>query len=131
MQIRLTSVLVDDQAHALDFYTRVLGFQLDKDMPAGGARWLTVTSPEGAAGVELLLEPNGMDFAREFQRQLYERGIPATAFFSADIQAEYERLVERGVRFKAPPAEMGPAIVAQFDDTCGNWIQLVQVPAGD
>lgn len=107
----------------------MLGFVPDKDIPAGEGRWLTVTAPEGADGVELLLEPTGMDFARDYQKALYERGIPLTAFFSADIQAEYDRLVACGVTFKAPPMSMGPATIAQFDDTCGNWIQLVQVTA--
>ena len=55
MQIRLSSVLVDDQEQALRFYTTVLGFVKDKDIPMGPFRWLTVNSPEGAQGVELVL----------------------------------------------------------------------------
>jgi catechol 2,3-dioxygenase-like lactoylglutathione lyase family enzyme len=42
MQIRLSSVLVDDQEKALRFYTTVLGFVKDKDIPTGPFRWLTV-----------------------------------------------------------------------------------------
>lgn len=126
MRIRLVSVLVDDQARALDFYTRVLGFKLDKDIPMGAARWLTVTSPEGASGVEVVLEPTGYEFAKTYQRELYERGIPITAFGSGDVQAEYERLKAAGVSFRQPPTPMGPTTLAQFDDTCGNWIQLFQ-----
>jgi hypothetical protein len=30
------------------------------------------------------------------------------------------------VQFRSKPAEAGPAIVAVFDDTCGNLIQIVQ-----
>lgn len=33
MQITLTSILVDDQAKALAFYTEVLGFQEKHDIP--------------------------------------------------------------------------------------------------
>jgi catechol 2,3-dioxygenase-like lactoylglutathione lyase family enzyme len=40
MQIRLSSVLVDDQEKALRFYTTVLGFVKDKDIPMGPFRWL-------------------------------------------------------------------------------------------
>lgn len=36
MQIVVTSVFVDDQAKALDFYTRVLGFEKKADVPLGG-----------------------------------------------------------------------------------------------
>src|SRR5918992_936695 len=40
MKIVTTSVLVDDQAKALTFYTDVLGFAKKTDMPAGEHRWL-------------------------------------------------------------------------------------------
>ena len=58
MKITLSSVIVNDQARALRFYTEVLGFVVKKDIPLGEHRWLTVASPEGVAGVELLLEPD-------------------------------------------------------------------------
>ena len=45
---------------------------------------------------------------------------------SGDVQAEYERLNAAGVSFRQPPTPMGPTTLAQFDDTCGNWIQLFQ-----
>ena len=35
MRINLTSVLVDDQAKALRFYTEVLGFVKKQDVPMG------------------------------------------------------------------------------------------------
>ncbi len=46
MKITVTSVLVDDQAKALRFYTDVLGFEKKTDIPLGEASWLTVISPE-------------------------------------------------------------------------------------
>jgi hypothetical protein len=60
MQMRLVSVTVDDQETALGFYTGKLGFVKRADIAIGPIRWLTVSSPEGAGGVELLLEK--MDF---------------------------------------------------------------------
>ncbi|WP_411161953.1 VOC family protein, partial [Idiomarina sp. Sol25] len=45
MKIHVTSVFVDDQARALDFYVGKLGFQLKNDIPVGENRWLTVVSP--------------------------------------------------------------------------------------
>ena len=48
MQIRLSSVMVDDREKAQRFYTTVLGFVKDKDIPMGPFRWLTVNSPQGA-----------------------------------------------------------------------------------
>ena len=58
MKIKLTSVIVDDQKKALEFYTKVLGFIKKLDVPAGKFRWLTVVSHEEPNGTELLLEPN-------------------------------------------------------------------------
>jgi catechol 2,3-dioxygenase-like lactoylglutathione lyase family enzyme len=129
MQIRLASVLVDNQDNALHFYTTILGFVKSKDLPMGPFRWLTVSSPEGAEGVELVLEPMGFPPAREFQKALFNAGIPATAFISNDIDAEYRRLKALGVSFRGEPKTMGPIKAVIFEDTCGNLINLVQPAA--
>ncbi|ALG10142.1 VOC family protein [Kibdelosporangium phytohabitans] len=126
MKIVVTSVFVDDQAKALAFYTGVLGFEKKTDEPAGAARWLTVTSPGEPDGVELLLEPNGTDIAKDYQTRLREAGIPATMFGTDDVQAEYDRLTGLGVRFTQPPTSMGPVTNAVFEDTCGNLIMISQ-----
>ena len=127
MQIKLTSVMVDDQARALKFYTEVLGFVLSKDIPMGEYRWLTVVSPEGPGDIELLLEPMGFPPARVYQKALFEAGIPATAFSVDDIHKEFERMKALGVKFKQEPTKMGPVTISVFEDTCGNLIQMVQV----
>ena len=46
MKIKLTSIYVDDQQKALDFYTDKLGFAKKADFTNGPYRWLTVTSPD-------------------------------------------------------------------------------------
>jgi predicted enzyme related to lactoylglutathione lyase len=126
MQIRLASVMVEDQEAALRFYTSVLGFVKHADIPMGESRWLTVVSPEGAEGVELVLEPMGFDPARTFQKALFEAGIPWTAFITHDMDAEYRRLKARGVVFRGEPQDLGMITTALFEDTCGNLINLVQ-----
>ena len=126
MKINLTSVMVDDQDKALKFYTEVLGFVKKNDIPVGEARWLTVVSPEGPDGVELLLEPMGFPPARTYQKALFEAGIPLTSFAVDDIQKEYERMKNLGVVFKTAPTKMGPVTIAVFEDTCGNLIQMAQ-----
>lgn len=126
MKINLSSVLVDDQDKALKFYTEVLGFVKKTEIPLGTAKWLTVVSPEGPDGIELLLEPMGFPPARTYQKALFEAGIPLTAFAVEDIQREHERMERLGVVFKTKPTQTGPVTVAVFDDTCGNLIQLVQ-----
>jgi hypothetical protein len=88
MQIRLASVKVENQENALQFYTTVLGFVKKKAIPMGRFRWLTVSSPDGAEGVELGLEPLGFAPARTYQKALFAAGIPATAFIANDIDSE-------------------------------------------
>ena len=127
MKIVITSVLVDDQAKALAFYTEKLGFVKSKDVPLGAYRWLTVVSPEGAHGVELLLEPTGHPASAPFQKALFDSNVPATSFGTDDIQAEFKRLSDKGVVFRKPPTKMGPVTIAVFEDTCGNLIQMAQV----
>ena len=127
MQIKIASVMVDDQAKALNFYTEKLGFTKMADIPMGPEyRWLTVISPDGVAGVELALEPMGFAPAKVFQKALYEAGIPATAFTTTDLPAEVARLKSRGVVFRGEPQDMGPIVAIMFEDGCGNLIHLVQ-----
>jgi len=129
MQIRIASVMVDNQENALGFYTTKLGFVKKNDIPMGQFRWLTVASPEGAEGVELLLEPMGFAPAQTYQKALFAAGIPATAFITSDIDSEYRRLKDLGVRFRGEPMSMGPITAVLFEDTCGNLINLVQPAA--
>ena len=130
MKITLTSVLVDDQAKALAFYTDVLGFEKKTDVPMGEHRWLTVVSPDAPDGVELVLEPDEHPAAKPFKAALVEDGIPFTSFGVDDVQREYERLRGLGVRFTQQPTAMGPVTTAVLDDTCGNLIQIAQASAG-
>ena len=124
MKINLASVFVDDQDKALSFYTETLGFVKKTEMPAGEFKWLTVVSPEDPDGVELVLEPSDHPAVKPFKDAIVADGIPYTSFAVTDVQAEYERLSARGVKFLQKPTSMGPVTTAVFDDTCGNLIQI-------
>ncbi len=126
VKIILTSVFVNDQEKALKFYTQKLGFVKKQDVPVGKFKWLTVVSPDDQDGTELLLEPNDNPVARTYQEGIFKQGIPAMSFGVEDIHEEYEKLKERGVKFTMEPTKMDPVIVAVFDDTCGNLIQIMQ-----
>jgi RNA polymerase sigma factor (sigma-70 family) len=128
IKLGLTSVMVaeQDQDRALKFYTEILGFVKKMDMPAGGGRWITVVSPDEPDGTELLLEPIGFAFARTYQRELHDAGIPYTSFMVANVEQQYERLVKLGVAFPTRPTRTGPTTIAVLDDTCGNLIQIFQ-----
>ena len=126
MKIIVTSIFVEDQNKALQFYSETLGFVKKHDVPAGEFRWITLVSPEDQKGTEIVLEPNNNPIAKDYQNRLFEEGIPVTMFGVEDIQKEYERLLQLGVKFTMEPTKMGDITIAVFDDTCGNLIQIIQ-----
>src|SRR5689334_5666606 len=119
LKIKLTSIMVDDQAKALAFYTEILGFKKKQDFPVGEYRWISVVAPE-RDDLELALEPNANPAGRAFQQAMFAQGIPVAAFEVDDLATEFARLTSHGVAFTQPPTEMGPVHVAVFSDTCGN-----------
>jgi predicted enzyme related to lactoylglutathione lyase len=125
MRIRLANIFVDDQRAALAFYTEVLGFVLRNDVPLGNDAWLTVGAPDDPDGPELLLEPTRHHAVRPFRDAMRADGIPVAQFAVDDVHAEHARLVGLGVEFTMPPWDIGSAIIAVFDDTCGNLIQII------
>ena len=127
MKIKLTSVFVNDQNKALDFYTKVLGFVKKADVGAGNYRWLTVVSPEEPNGSQIVLEPNVNPAARTYQEAIFKQGIPTTMFFVDDIQKEHQRLKGLGVKFTMQPTKVTGSTIAKLDDTCGNLIQITQL----
>ena len=127
MRITHTSVFVSDQAKALEFYTKILGFVKKQDVPTGKFRWLTVVSAKNLEGPELLLEPNDNPVSQAYQQGIFNQGIPAAAFSVEDLQKEYERLKSLEVVFVTPPKKMDNVAIATFNDTCGNLIQIMQV----
>jgi predicted enzyme related to lactoylglutathione lyase len=126
MQVKFMSVMVKDQEKALRFYTKILGFKKMADIPMGKYRWLTVVSPDGVKGTELVLEPLAFGPAKVFQKELFKAGIPWTALTSKNIHKEYQKLAGKGVKFLGEPLQVGPIWMVLFEDTCGNLINLVQ-----
>ena len=47
-------------------------------------------------------------------------------FYVDNVQEEFDRLTKLGVEFSMKPTDVGTVIVAVFDDTCRNYIQLVE-----
>ena len=127
MKVYVTSVLVDDQAKALDFYTNKLGFEVKHDLPLGHHRWLTVVEKGKPESTQVLLEPSEHPAAKPFKAALVRDGIPLTSFQVDNLDAEYARLQGLGVAFTVAPMDAGTVKMAILDDTCGNLIQLIEM----
>ncbi|MTV23567.1 VOC family protein [Staphylococcus delphini] len=126
MKIIATSLFVNDQEKAKQFYTTQLGFELKHDIDLGGARWLTVVERDSDNPVEVVLEPNQNPIAQDYQTRLFESGIPATMFGVDDLDATHQDLTAKGIKFTKAPMTMGDVKLAIFDDTCGNLIQIIE-----
>jgi predicted enzyme related to lactoylglutathione lyase len=127
MKIKVTSIYVDDQEKALRFYTEVLGFVKKTDFSQGPYRWLTLASAEEPDGTELQLALNSNPAAKTYQQAMFQQNQPATMFFTDDLQADYERMKERGAEFTMPPTDVTASKVATLKDTCGNLIQVTEL----
>jgi len=126
MKLQTISIFVDDQQRAVDFYTSRLGFEVAADIAVGEFRWLTVVDAANPGGTQISLEPKGHPAVAPFTAALHADGIPFCVLGVDDVQSEYDRLLEFGVAFSRPPTAIGPVIIAEFDDTCGNLLQLSQ-----
>ena len=126
IRVKLISILVTAQDAARRFYTDVHGFHIKHDVSRGETAWLTLVAPDDVNGVELLLEPTGHPAAAAMQQALHNDGIPLAQLYTDDIAAQFAQLKAKGVVFRDEPKTAGPTKFADFDDTCGNLIRLVE-----
>lgn len=127
-----TTIYVNNQDQAYDFYVNKLGFEVRTDAKMeGGFRWLTV-GPKNQPELEIvLMEPKpGFMFDEETVKQLralIEKGVLGAGVFDTDdCRATYEELKRRGVEFLSPPEEKFYGIEAIMKDSSGNWFSLTQ-----
>jgi predicted enzyme related to lactoylglutathione lyase len=110
------ALLISDQDKALDFYTKVIGFEKRIDAPTpNGPRFLTVGVP--GQDFELVLWP-GTPAKAELGSAVYTIEVD-------DCRAAFEALASRGVKFE--PAELLQfpwGYVARFKDPDGNLLQV-------
>jgi predicted enzyme related to lactoylglutathione lyase len=127
MKIKVTTLYVDDQEKALQFYTDVLGFVKKTDFSQGPYRWLTIASPEEPDGTEVQLALNNNPAAKTYQQALFQQNQPAAMFFTDDLQADYNRIKASGAEFTMPPTDVTASKIAMLKDTCGNLIQVTEL----
>jgi predicted enzyme related to lactoylglutathione lyase len=115
------SVFVKDQDKALDFYTKVLGFEKRVESPTPERpRFLSI----GLKGqdFELVLWPGTPGQGQPFQG----RATAAYTIETADCRKAFETLKSRGVKFDTDVLEYPWGYVAVFQDADGNRLQLRQ-----
>ena len=76
-----------------------------------------------------MLEPYGHPAVKPFKAASSPTASRTPRSRSTTSQAEYERLERTRGEVHAAADQMGPVTTAVFDDTCGNLIQIVALPA--
>jgi catechol 2,3-dioxygenase-like lactoylglutathione lyase family enzyme len=122
------SLLVRDYDEAIAWFTGVLGFELLEDTPLEGAkRWVRVRPP-GSRGCGLLLARA----ATPEQQAHVGRQAGGRVFLflhTDDFRRDHERMLRRGVKFRAPPRQEPYGTVAVFEDLYGNPWDLIEPPS--
>jgi len=130
--LQISSIYVPDQDQAIDFYVGKLGMEVHTDLDLGFMRWLTVCVP-GDPSREILLEkpgPPAMDDATAAQvRELVAKGAMGgwLCITTADAQATFETLRDRGVEITDEPAPRPYGIDFGIRDPSGNAIRIGQM----
>ena len=141
--VRHVGVVVKDLARSLQFYRDLLGFRVVKQMEESGAyldsllalknaRVTTVklAPPRSGPGVPVieLLQFHSHADESPAPRTIYTIGPTHVAFTVDDLDALYQRLLQAGVRFNAPPQRSpdGSAAVCCCQDPDGMTVELVE-----
>lgn len=128
MKIAMVSVFVEDPVKAFKFYTEVLGFE---EVMYSPENYLAIVkSPLDSLGVSLLLEPTepgGLEIAKTYKKEIYALGLPVIIFSTAAIHEMVDELKQKGVIFKKEVTKTDYGYEAVFDDSNGNYIQLIQM----
>ena len=120
------ALVVRDYDEAIDYYTRVMGFELLEDSPRGpGKRWVLV-APPGNRGSSLLLAKAAN--AEQQSRIGNQTGGRVFLFlYTDDFWRDYAAYRAKGVQFREKPRVEPYGIVAVFDDLYGNRWDLLQI----
>jgi len=125
--LELVALVVREYEPAIDFFVRLLGFDLVEDEPSltndgRSKRWVVVRPPGAATGI-LLARADGDPQAAVVGKQFAGR----VGFFLRvdDFAATYERMLAAGVEFVKAPRVEPYGRVAVFVDLEGNRWDLL------
>lgn len=120
------ALIVLDYDDAIDFYINTLDFELVEDtyIPEQDKRWVLIAPPNSQGCAVLLAKASNAEQERFVGNQA---GGRVFIFLSTDdFWRDYNKYVERGVRFIRKPAEHTYGTVAVFEDLYGNRWDLLE-----
>ena len=112
-RISFTTIPVQDQARALDFYTKKLGLHVFTDQPMGEDRWIELKVNGGETRLVLHKQPKPAGASS-----------PGVVFVVDSVGATYEELTAKAVEFTQPPKKEHWGEHAIFKDSEGNLVLI-------
>lgn len=121
--LSVVTVLVADQDESLEFFTEMLGFELNMDVTTGeGFRWLTVAPGSVEGPLIALVEADTEKKRARVGSQVADHVL--CVFETDDCERSYNQLKSRGVRFHGNPTERPWGTEVVFEDLYGNRYDL-------
>lgn len=121
------ALVVRDYDEAIEFYTKILHFELIEDtyQPEQDKRWVTVRPP-GSGGVTLLLAQASKPEQEPFIGN--QTGGRVFLFLNTDdFWRDYNDMNAKGIKFVREPQEQEYGTVAVFEDLYGNLWDLLEL----
>jgi glyoxylase I family protein len=136
--IEHTAISVPDLDRALAFYCGVLGFELEwrAGWPQGSPRLDDLVGAKDSASkvamvklgdtrIEIFEFESPNVRVQDPDRPVFDHGITHIGLLVSEVEQEYERLAAAGVRFNAPPADVGGGSVCAYGrDPFGNFLEI-------
>ena len=123
-------VYVLDQDEALDFYTRVLGFEKRTDAQMEHMRWLTVsppTQPDLEINLMALGPPLPPEDVEPLRALVAKGSMGAVIFTTDDCRGWFERVVAAGAEIMQEPMQQSYGVIdCAFRDPSGNHLRISQ-----
>ena len=119
------ALVVRDYDEAIAFYTQKLDFVLLEDTRLNEEKRWVLVAPPGAGESSLLLAKA----ANEEQRKSIGNQSGGRVFlflFTDDFWRDYNKMVDRKIKFLRPPKEEEYGKVAVFEDLYGNKWDLLE-----
>jgi lactoylglutathione lyase len=113
MKIMYVTIIVDNMEESVEFYTNVLGFEVDEvfNLPAGV---ITLLSNGNETGFELI------------ENNAFKTGFYSVGLDVEDINKELESFRKKDVEIAMEPTKISVGIMARVIDPNGVNIVLIQ-----
>lgn len=123
--LSMIALVVRDYDEAIQFFTKVLDFDLIEDGSQSPTKRWVVVAPQGSPGARLLLAK--AVGAEQESRIGNQTGGRVFLFLDTDdFHRDHKKLTERGVKFVRAPSNEEYGWVAVFEDLYGNKWDLVE-----